>query len=63
MENIHNWSLLHSSQDYDLASHTTDVVCVNFMYEFKVDFEGQIFVEKLFMAILFILRVIITTCR
>ena len=30
---IHNWSLQPFSQDYDLASHTTYVVCVNFMHE------------------------------
>ena len=45
----------------DLVSHTTSVVCVNFIHEwrdlqFKVDSEQQIF-EKLFMAILFSLRV------
>ena len=58
---IHNWPLQPFSQDYDLVSHTTYVVCVNFIHEwrdlqFKVDSERQIF-EKLFMAILFTLRV------
>ena len=50
---IYNWSLQPLSQDYDLTSHTTYVVCVNFIHEwrqlqFKVDSERQIF-EKLFM--------------
>ena len=45
----------------DLVSHTTYVVCVNFIpkwreMQFKVDYERQIFFEKLFMAILFTLR-------
>ena len=49
---IHNWPLQPSSQDYGLASHTTHVVCVNFIREwrnlqFNVDSERQIF-EKLF---------------
>ena len=40
------------SQDYDLASHTAQVVCVKFINEkwypkFKVDFERQI-LEKLY---------------
>ena len=52
----HNRSLQPISQVYDLASHSTYVVCVNFIHEFKVDSERQIF-EKLFMAILIILRV------
>ena len=47
----------------DLVSHTIYVVCVNFIhkwrgtYSFKVDSERQIFFKKLFMAILFALRV------
>ena len=50
--NIHNWPLQPFSQDYGLASHTTFVVCVNFIREwrdlqFNVDSERQIF-EKLF---------------
>ena len=45
----------------DLVSHTTYVVCVNFIHkwrdlQFKVDSERQIYWE-LFMAILFTLRV------
>ena len=42
---IHNWSLQPFSQDYDdLASHTTYVMCINFIHEwrnrqFKVDSE------------------------
>ena len=48
---IHNWSLQSFSQDYDLASHTTYVVCINFIHkwrdlQFKFDFERQIF-EKI----------------
>ena len=27
---IHNWSLQHFRQDYELVSHTTYVACVNF---------------------------------
>ena len=57
---IHNWLLQPFSQNYDPVSHTTYVVCVNFLHtwrdlQFKVDSEWQIF-EKLFMAILFTLR-------
>ena len=45
------------SQDYSLASHTTYVLCVNFIrmwwdLEFNVDSERQIF-EKLFQGFLF----------
>ena len=52
---ILNWSLQPFSQDYDLVSHTTYVVCVNFVHEwrdlqFKVDSERQIF-DKVFIAI------------
>ena len=46
---IHNWSLQPFSQAYDLASHDTYVVCVNFIYKwrdlkFKVDSEQQTFI-------------------
>ena len=49
---IHNWPLQAFSQDYGLASHTTHVVCVNFIGEwwylqFNVDTEQHI-CEKLF---------------
>ena len=54
---IHNWPLQHFSQDYGLASHTTHVVCVNFIREwwtlncgslqFNVDSERRSF-KKLF---------------
>ena len=44
---LHNWSFSH---DYNLAFPTPYVVCVNFMHKW------QIF-AKLFMAILFTLRV------
>ena len=47
----------------DLVSDTTNVVCVNFIrdwwdLQFNVDFERQIF-DKLFMAVLTILRVFV----
>ena len=49
---IHNSSLQSFSQEYGLASHTTHVVCVNFIHEwrdlrFNINLEWQIF-EKLF---------------
>ena len=56
----HNWSLQPCSQDYDIASHTTYIVCFNFIHlwqdlQFKFDSERQTF-GKLVMAILFTLR-------
>ena len=59
--NENNRSLQPFSQDYGLSSLTTYVLCSNFIHEgrdlqFKVDPERQIF-DKLFMAILFTLRV------
>ena len=55
----HNWPLQSISQDIGLASHTTHVVCANFMREwwhlqFNVDSERQIF-KKLFMAVFILL--------
>ena len=52
MSYIHNWTLQPISKDHGLVSHTTYVMCVNFICEwgdlqFKVDSERQIF-EKLF---------------
>ena len=49
---IHNWPLQPFSMDYGLASHTTHVVCFNFIrqwhdLQFKIDSERQIS-EKLF---------------
>ena len=49
---IHNWPLQSFSQVNDLVSHTTYVVCVNFIHkwrdlQFKVDSERQIFWETL----------------
>ena len=49
---IHNWPLQPFSQDYGQASHTTHVLCVNFLPKlrdllFNVDSERQFF-EKLF---------------
>ena len=63
--NIHTYIIGYynpSVRIIDLVSHTTYVVCVNFVHtwrdlQFKVDSERQIFFEKLFMAILFTLRV------
>ena len=71
LQNIHKYiyiyiyiighSLQHFSQDYGLASYTTQVLCVNFILKWrqlqlKVVSERQIF-EKLFMATLFTFRV------
>ena len=47
---IYNWPLQLFSQDYGLASHTTYVVCVNFIHEwwnlqFNIDSEWQILWE------------------
>ena len=60
LHTIHNWSLQPFSQAYDLASHTTHVVCVNFMREcltvFNVDSERQIVLRNFFIADLFTLR-------
>ena len=58
---VHNCSLQPFSQKYALGSHTTDVMCVNFIHgwrdiPFKANSERQIF-DKLFMEILFIRRV------
>ena len=30
---IHYWTLQFFSQDYELASHFTDVMCINFIHE------------------------------
>ena len=35
MHNVHNWSLQPFSQDEDLSSHTTNVVCISFMHEWQ----------------------------
>ena len=54
---MHSWSLQPWSEDYDIFSHTSYAVCINFMHEwqdlqFKVDFERQIFEnDRFFMAI------------
>ena len=63
---IRNWSLQPFSQDYDLPSHTTYVVCVKFLQEwwdryFKVDSEQQIF-ETIFMAVLLTLKFLQKMC-
>ena len=47
---IHNSSLQYFSQDYDLASYTTYVVCVNFIHEcLDPQFKVELF-EKLLVA-------------
>ena len=48
---IHIWPLQPFSQDYNLASHRTYIVCVNFIHEwqglqFKVDSERQMFLRN-----------------
>ena len=58
---ICNWPLQPFSQDYGLTSHTTHVVILNFIREwrdlqFNVDSKRQIF-EKLFFLFLFTLRI------
>ena len=61
---IHTYKISHYKQpfiqDYDLAAHTTHVMCVSFIHkwqdlQFNVDFEPQIF-DKLFTAGLFDLK-------
>ena len=47
---MHNWALQPFSQDYGPTSHTTPVVCLNFIrkwrdLQFNVDSERQIFWE------------------
>ena len=51
METKHTYSLQQFSQDYNLASHKTYVVCVNFMHkwrdlQFKVNSDRQIFLRN-----------------
>ena len=60
VRNIHTYIIV---QDYDLASCTTFVVCVNLRHawqdqRFQVNSEWQTF-KKHFMAILFILRIFV----
>ena len=59
---LHNWIVESLSQDYNLASHITYVVCGNFIQEwlslqFKVDSRRLIF-EKLLMAIYYFAYII-----
>ena len=58
---IHNWTLETFSQDYGLHSHTTHVVCVNFIHEWR-DLQLNIDSERrnIFMTDLFTLRVFAT---
>ena len=55
---IHNWPIQPFSQYYGLTSHITHVVCFIFIHhlQYNVNSERHIF-EKLFMAILFTLRI------
>ena len=57
----HNQSLQPFNHDYNLTSHTTQVVCLNFIHErwnlqCKVDSERFVF-KKLFITIFFTLEV------
>ena len=59
---IHSWPLQSFSQHYDLASHTTHVVCINFIHkwrdlQFEDDSERQIFWVAFSCQGLFTLRV------
>ena len=59
---LSNWSLQPFRQDYNLASHNTYAVCVNFKYErrylqFKVNFERQIFGKLLIEIFIYSLMV------
>ena len=52
---IYNWSLQHFTQDYDLVSYVTYIVCVNFIHKWQ---DSQFkrttnFFFKFFNAILF----------
>ena len=58
---IHNWLLQPFSQDYGVVSHTTHIVCFNFIHEwrdlqFNIDNEQQTF-KKLFQGRFITLRV------
>ena len=55
---VHSWPLQPFKQDYGLASHITQDVCINFIHEcrdlqFKVDLVRQIF-KKLFRTIFYL---------
>ena len=54
--NVRNWSLQPFSQDYDLSSHTTHVVCVNLIHVFRELrwLRTTDFLKNFFMAGLFI---------
>ena len=59
---IYNWSLQPFRQDYGLASHTTHVVCVKFLYVSGGTYSltstpNDIFLRNFFMVVLFTLRV------
>ena len=58
---IHNWPLQPSIQDYGLVSHTTHLLCIHFIHEwrdlqFNVDSKRQIF-EKFSWQVYSTLRV------
>ena len=47
---IHNWPLQSFSQDYGLTLHTTHLVCINFIHEWR-DLQSNVdFWETFFMA-------------
>ena len=60
---IHNWPLQPFSRDYGLAYHTTHVVCVNFIREWRevtyslTSSPNDRFLRNFFMTGLFTLRV------
>ena len=59
---LHNWSLQPFSQDYNIASHTTYVLWVNFIHEWgNLQFKVDRFLRSFFMAIWFTLRVFART--
>ena len=55
---IHNWLLQPFSQDYGLASHSTHVVCINFIHEYSLtSTPNDKFLRNLFWQFYFNLRV------
>ena len=64
---MHNWLLQHFSQKYDLACHTTNVVCINFIYkwpdlQFNIDSERQIFKKLFSWQVYLILEILPEIC-
>ena len=58
MADIHNWPLQHFRQNYGLASDTTQVVCVNFIREWR-DLEFNVASERQVPKTLFDVRFIL----